>query len=171
VELNSQLVAPTLTGVAAFLLAWLALGKSRSKAAKANAAKLSVPADERETKPPPASASKRAANAGAKSTVPVDLKSTANADAKPVAADSKPTSPPPKPKSTRPVAKAIVWEAPPGELADEDITVIHAIPVFEGASASDLTIEAPPFRSKVNPKTTEFLASSSATKKTPKPRK
>jgi serine/threonine protein phosphatase PrpC len=142
VELNSQLVAPTLTGVAAFLLAWLALGKSRSKAAKANAAKLSVPADERETKPPPASASKRAANAGAKSTVPVDLKSTANADAKPVAADSKPTSPPPKPKSTRPVAKAIVWEAPPGELADEDITVIHAIPVFEGASASDLTIEA-----------------------------
>jgi protein phosphatase len=47
---------------------------------------------------------------------------------------------PPKPKSTRPAAKAIVWEAPPGELADEDITVLHAIPVFE--NAADLTIEA-----------------------------
>jgi protein phosphatase len=148
VELNSQLVAPTLTGVAAFLLAWLAFGKSRSKAAVSSAARVSVPADERETKPPPASASKRAAAeaksavaADGKSAVSAEAKSAAAADAKPaVAADSKPPSPAAKPKSTRPAAKAIVWEAAPGELADEDITVLHAIPVFEGAS--DLTIEA-----------------------------
>ena len=132
-ELNSQLVAPTLTGVAAFLLAWLAFGKSRTKGAKASAASVNLPADERETKPPPASASKRAPAADAKPTV--------SADANPVATvDPKPSSPPAKPKTKRPAAKAIVWEAAPGELEDEDITVLHAIPVFEGGS--DLTIEA-----------------------------
>jgi PPM family protein phosphatase len=136
VELNSHLVAPTLTGVAAFLLAWLAFGKSRSKA-MSSAANASVPADERETKPPPVSASKRAASADAKATRIADAKATIVADAKAaVAADSKAV----KPKTTRPAAKAIVWEAELGELADEDITVLHAIPVFEGAS--DLTIEA-----------------------------
>ena len=150
-ELNSQLVAPTLTGVAAFLLAWLAFGKGRSKAAAA-AASSNIPADERETKPPPASASKRssasdskrapasdskhASTSDSKRAPAPDAKSTPVADAKPAAvAGSKSGGS----KSGRP-AKAIVWEAPPGELADEDITVIHAIPVFEGAS--DLTIEA-----------------------------
>jgi len=146
VELNSQLVAPTLTGVAAFLLAWLAFGKSRSKAAAA-AASSNIPADERETKPPPASASKRSSDSkpapasDSKRAPAPDAKSTPVADAKPAAATASKSggSKSGGSKSGRP-AKAIVWEAPPGELADEDITVIHAIPVFEGAS--DLTIEA-----------------------------
>jgi len=125
VELNSQLVAPTLTGVAAFLLAWLAFGKGRSKAhasaaAHATAAASATSADERETKPPP------------RPSKPAKSAVTEPAPAAAVA--------PAKPKSTRPAAKAIVWEAAPGELADEDITVLHAIPVFE--NASDLTIEA-----------------------------
>ena len=145
-ELNSQLVAPTLTGVAAFLLAWLAFGKSRSKAAAA-AASSNIPADERETKPPPASASKRSSDSkpapasDSKRAPAPDAKSTPVADAKPAAATASKSggSKSGGSKSGRP-AKAIVWEAPPGELADEDITVIHAIPVFEGAS--DLTIEA-----------------------------
>ena len=145
-ELNSQLVAPTLTGVAAFLLAWLAFGKGRSKAAAA-AASSNIPADERETKPPPASASKRSSDSkpapasDSKRAPAPDAKSTPVADAKPAAATASKSggSKSGGSKSGRP-AKAIVWEAPPGELADEDITVIHAIPVFEGAS--DLTIEA-----------------------------
>lgn len=150
-EFNSQLVAPTLTGVAAFLLAWLAFGKSRSKAAKPNST--SVPAEERETKPPPASkrkAAKDEKSAAAADAKPADAKSAAAADSKSApsadaAADAKPaTAADAKPaaaagKSLRPPAKAIVWEEPPGELADDDITVIHAIPVFDGA---DSTIEA-----------------------------
>ena len=135
-ELNSQLVAPTLTGVAAFLLAWLAFGKGRSKAPAAASA--TIPADERETKPPPASASKRAA-ASASKPAPAgaaDAKPATAADAKPATASK--SGKPGKPG--KPAVKAIVWESPPGELADEDITVIHAIPVFDGAS--DLTIEA-----------------------------
>lgn len=163
-EFNSQLVAPTLTGVAAFLLAWLAFGKSRSKSAKPTTS--SVPAAERDTKPPPAS--KRKAGNGAKAAAAKDEKSAvaaepksaeAKTDAKPAsAAEAKPTIPAqadpdaksaasdskPSPaaggKSLRPAAKAIVWEAPPSELADDDITIVHAIPVFDGAG--DLTIEA-----------------------------
>ena len=156
-EFNSQLVAPTLTGVAALLLAWLAYGKSRSKAAKPAA---NIPVSERDTKPPPASA-KRAAEAKAaaadaksagkvtdeKSATVAEGKTAVAADAKSAAADTKPAdagdskpAPAGVSKSGRPVAKAIVWEAPPGELVDEDITVLHAIPVFDGAS--DLTIEA-----------------------------
>jgi len=148
VEFNSQLVAPTLTGVAAFLLAWLAFGKSRSKAAKPTAN--NVPAEERETKPPPASKRKAAKDekSAAAEAKPADPKPAVGADSKsasaPPAADAKPavvtdSKPPAGSKSLRPPAKAIVWEAPPGELADDDITVIHAIPVFEGA---ETTIEA-----------------------------
>jgi len=162
VEFNSQLVAPTLTGVAALLLAWLAYGKSRSKAAKPTA--VSIPVSERDTKPPPASA-KRAADAkvaaaadakpaakaaGAaedKSAAAGDAKSAATANGKSGSADAKPgeasdskPAPATASKSGRPAAKAIVWEATPGELVDDDITVLHAIPVFDGAS--DLTIEA-----------------------------
>jgi len=153
VEFNSQLVAPTLTGVAAFLLAWLAFGKSRSKVAKP--ATSSVPANQRDTKPPPTS--KRKSTKPEKSAATKDEKPAA--ETKPViAAEDKPTdpaelapsaksavsdskpSPAPGSKSLRPPAKAIVWEAPLSELADEDITIVHAIPVFEGAA--DLTIEA-----------------------------
>ena len=152
-EFNSQLVAPTLTGVAAFLLAWLAFGKSRSKVAKPTTS--SLPANQRDTKPPPAS--KRKSAKDEKSAAAKDAKSAA--ETKPaIAADSKPTDPAelaagaksavsdskPAPaagsKSSRPAAKAIVWEATPSELADDDITIVHAIPVFDGAT--DLTIEA-----------------------------
>jgi protein phosphatase len=152
VEFNSQLVAPTLTGVAAFLLAWLAFGKSRSKAAKPTTS--SVPANQRDTKPPPASKRKAAKDeksaavseeksAGHKKPVtssddkPTDPAELAP-DGKVAASDSKPA--PAAGKSLRPPAKAIVWEAPLSELADEDITIVHAIPVFDGAV--DLTIEA-----------------------------
>ncbi len=135
-ELNSQLVAPTLTGVAAFLLAWLAFGKGRSKAPATAVVRAIVSEDERETKPPPAPFAKPKAAASAK---PAPAKPAAAASANPVAAA--PAEPAPaSSKSARPGPKAIVWEAPPGELVDEDITVLHAIPVFD--AASDLTIEA-----------------------------
>ncbi|MEI9950101.1 MAG: protein phosphatase 2C domain-containing protein [Pseudomonadota bacterium] len=120
-ELNSQLVAPALTGVAAFLLAWLAFGKSRSKAPATDATRPSIPADERETRPPPGAVPKLAAGS------------------KPgPAAGSKP-GPAAGAKPERPSPKAIVWEAPP-ELDDADITVLHAIPFIE--RAGEITIEA-----------------------------
>ena len=140
-ELNSQLVAPALTGFAAFLLAWLAFGKGRSKAIANAAARASappkagraspassrpspnVPAEERETKPPPAPVSKPAPA--------VASKPSATAAAKSAAAPTKPD---------RPASRAIVWESLPAELVDEDITVIHAIPVMEGSA--DISIEA-----------------------------
>ncbi|HET7538903.1 MAG TPA: protein phosphatase 2C domain-containing protein [Polyangiaceae bacterium] len=40
------------------------------------------------------------------------------------------------------MSRAIVWEEPPGELVDEDITVLHAIPVFEAGAGTEATIEA-----------------------------
>ena len=133
-ELNSQLVAPALTGFAAFLLAWLAFGKGRSKAAASGASvapRASIPADERQTRPPPsaqpapAAASKRAPAAGAKLATAVNAATAAST------------------KPDRPAAKAIVWESMPAELIDEDITILHAIPVFEGGvTDGEISIEA-----------------------------
>ena len=143
-ELNSQLVAPALTGFAAFLLAWLAFGKGRSKAAASANAKArsaapasaapsaSIPAGERETRPPPTPVSKSAPAAAGKS-------APAAADKAAPAAGTKPASGAPA-KPERPAARAIVWESLPAELIDEDITVIHAIPVIDGSA--DISIEA-----------------------------
>lgn len=156
-ELNSQLVAPTLTGVAALLLAWLAFGKSRTKAAKPSAA--NVPADERETRPPPVSAAKRApatdtktvskgktgnrtpvATHGTDADVAVFNAVRANTAADTTSATASDSTPNEAEagKAARPTSKAIVWESTP-ELEDEDITILHAIPVFE--DGSELTIE------------------------------
>ena len=135
-ELNSQLLAPALTGLAAFLLAWLAFGKGMSKAkakAKATAsvaAQASVPADERETKPPPVPISKPTPAAVTKGA----------AVSKPAAAAGSKPAPAAPSKPDRPTSRAIVWESLPAELIDEDITVIHAIPVFEGGA--EISIEA-----------------------------
>ena len=144
-ELNTQLVAPALTGVAAFLLAWLAFGKGRSKAAASGASvapRASIPADERQTRPPPsakpapAAASKRAPAAGEK-----PAKRAPAAGAKLATAVNAATAASTKPD--RPAAKAIVWESMPAELIDEDITILHAIPVFEGGvTDGEISIEA-----------------------------
>ena len=154
-ELNSQLVAPALTGFAAFLLAWLAFGKGRSKAAASANAKArsaapasaapsaSIPAGERETRPPPTPVSKSAPAAAGKSAPAAAGKSQAprrrSADKAAPAAGTKPASGAPA-KPERPAARAIVWESLPAELIDEDITVIHAIPVIDGSA--DISIEA-----------------------------
>ena len=151
-ELNSQLVAPALTGFAAFLLAWLAFGKGRSKAAASANAKArsaapasaapsaSIPAGERETRPPPTPVSKSAPAAAGKSAPAAAGKSApAAADKAAPAAGTKPASGAPA-KPERPAARAIVWESLPAELIDEDITVIHAIPVIDGSA--DISIEA-----------------------------
>ncbi|MET0791929.1 MAG: hypothetical protein ABW061_10445, partial [Polyangiaceae bacterium] len=61
----------------------------------------------------------------------------------------RPKRPAPRPDSnpTLPAAKAIVWTAPQAGLDDEDITVVHVIPVFGGAEeiameATSVSIEA-----------------------------
>jgi len=152
VELNSQLVVPALTGFAAFLLAWVAFGKGRSKAPAA-VTPASSSADERETKPPPApaskskpatstsskpaAASKSAAAGPSKPAAATEAKPAAAASAKPAAAaEAKPAAS----KAERPAARAIVWESLPTELIDDDITVVHAIPVFD--ASADISIEA-----------------------------
>jgi PPM family protein phosphatase len=159
VELNSQLLAPALTGFAAFLLAWVAFGKSRSKAASAAlaakaAADRNTAASERETRPPPVSASKAATPAVSKRASAADPKRTSSAESKrtgskhttvklAAAVSKRATSESAgdaAPKAERPPARAIVWESLPAELVDEDITVIHAIPVFDGSA--DVSIEA-----------------------------
>jgi serine/threonine protein phosphatase PrpC len=167
VELNSQLVVPALTGFAAFLLAWMAFGKGRSKATATVTPNASSSEDERETKPPPASASKSASvakPASATATKPASSAAGKSADSKPKSADSKPKSADSKPKSAdskptsadskpaasdskptsskadRPSSRAIVWESLPTELIDDDITIVHAIPVFD--ASADISIEA-----------------------------
>ncbi|HEY3256818.1 MAG TPA: protein phosphatase 2C domain-containing protein [Polyangiaceae bacterium] len=146
-------MAPTLTGVAAFLLAWLAFGKGRSKAsasasARASAAPRAVSPDERATTPPPAASSRPAPAASSKPAPAAVSKPAPAAPSKPApaapskpapAAAAKPAAAAPD-KPDRPTSRAIVWESLPPELVDEDITILHAIPVFDGAS--DISIEA-----------------------------
>jgi len=150
VELNSQLVAPALTGFAAFLLAWLAFGKSRSKATASSAPKADAApkngAATKNTAAPKANANAKT-NGAPKAEAPSASVSAAERDTKPPPAPlSKPApSAPSKPapgaatKHDRPTSRAIVWESLPAELVDEDITVIHAIPVVDGA---EISIEA-----------------------------
>ena len=146
-ELNSQLVAPALTGFAAFLLAWLAFGKRRSKAPASTsltASELAKEREERETerppadsKPAPASVPKPGAAAVSKAAPAPDSKPAASAAAKPAAsAAAKPAA---VSKHDRPASRAIVWESLPDELIDEDITVVHAIPIVD---SGEISIEA-----------------------------
>jgi protein phosphatase len=171
VELNSQLVAPALTGFAAFLLAWLAFGKRRSKTPASAARNASVSSSERETERPPASPStpapastSKAAPASTSKAAPASTSKAAPAAvSKPApAAVSKPapaavSKPAPATdgksepaavskrgaaavsKADRPASRAIVWEALPDELIDDDITVLHAIPVLD---SGEISIEA-----------------------------
>ena len=152
-ELNSQLVAPALTGFAAFLLAWLAFGKRRSKAPASSARSASVSPSERETERPPAPTSKPAPAAVSKP-APAVSKPAPAAVSKPAPAaaskpapaanaklESAPVSKPSAPvKPDRPASRAIVWESLPDELIDEDITVLHAFPVFD--AGGDISIES-----------------------------
>ena len=160
-ELNSQLVAPALTGIAAFLLAWLAFGKRRSKTPASAARSGSVSPSERETERPPAPTSKPAPAAVSKPAPAAVSKPAPAASSKPApaasskpapAASSKPAPPadaklepaavskPAASRTDRPTSRAIVWEALADELIDEDITVLHAIPVFQ--VEGELSIEA-----------------------------
>lgn len=57
-------------------------------------------------------------------------------------------APRPKPEEPaevkeRPGPKAIVWEGPKGDLADDDITVLHALPMIE-RSGADISFAAAP---------------------------
>jgi len=68
-----------------------------------------------------------------------------NSEAAPVAA----------PKPARPAPKAIVWAALPADLADEDITVVHVLPVLDGAEeasieAASVSIEGEPDEERVS---------------------
>ena len=158
-------MGPVLTGGAAFLLAWLAFGKNRSKApASAASGASSAP---RANEAALASSAPRTKGAAGTTTSPrakdaaaapsahtkdaAATTTSARAKGEPDAAlseDERETKPPPVPlhkagaptKPARPAAKAIVWEHAPGELADEDITIIHAIPVFE--NGTDVSVEA-----------------------------
>jgi protein phosphatase len=112
VELDPLVWGPVLTGAAA--LAWIAFGKDRPKApasaapARADGSKAAKGEPKSKSSPRPTSMSTPDLEIGAK---PAE------------AASSGP--------------KAIVWEQPPGERADDDITVLHAIPVFDrGAEIS-----------------------------------
>jgi hypothetical protein len=142
-------VAPALTGFAAFLLAWLAFGKRRSKEPASTSLSASAAAKEREereterppadSKPAPASVPKPAAAAVSKP-APAPVSKPAPAVPSKAAPDA-----PPKPatakasKHERPASRAIVWESLPAELVDEDITVVHAIPIVDGG---EISIEA-----------------------------
>ena len=60
-----------------------------------------------------------------------------------------------EPKPARPAPKAIVWAASPSDLADEDITVLHVLPVLDGAEeasieAASVSIEGEPDEERVS---------------------
>ncbi len=113
-ELNSQLVAPALTGVAAFLLAWLAFGRGRSKSVRKGRARPASRRTNGRRGPPPSAASKPANSkpaptANSKPAPAADAKPAPAADAKPApAADAKP-APAADAKPTRPSPRAIIW--------------------------------------------------------------
>jgi serine/threonine protein phosphatase PrpC len=140
VELNSQLVVPALTGFAAFLLAWVAFGKSRTKAPATVTPAASSSADERETKPPPAALSKRKPASLVKPAPTSASKPSPAGATKSASGTATIPAPAAGSKADRPASRAIVWESLPDELIDEDITVVHAIPVFD--ASADISIEA-----------------------------
>jgi serine/threonine protein phosphatase PrpC len=119
VQFDAQVWGPLLTGAAVLSLAWLVLGKKQ---------------------PPPEAPAERD-NRAPTSDSPAPTAQAAGAPRphhkrkRKRAADL--------PKDQRPLPKAIVWEAPKGELADEDITVLHALPMLERTGAEISFSEAP----------------------------
>lgn len=110
-ELDPQVWGPLVTGVAVLSLAWLALGKRQPTARSA-----SEPGARASTKP-----TKSEKPAPTSATPPARVGSEA----------------PGASGSARPAPKAIVWQGPKGDLADEDITVLHAVPMLDrGAEIS-----------------------------------
>jgi protein phosphatase len=131
VQLDAQAWGPVLLGALAFLVAWGVIGKSRARARPASSASNpSAPgkAGKHEAKTPRADATSR-------ERVPSLDDTPADAPA------AKRSGAPEKPARSGP--KAIVWQVPQTDLADDDdITVLRAIPVFDGST--ELTVEAAP---------------------------
>ena len=147
-EVDTQLLGPALTGVGALLLGWLAFGKKRTKSAPS--------APQRDGTSAPKSKDRKASKAEAG---PLANTKPKREGSKAALAESKPTDPKASKASkpseasrasdsetsedTKPARpKAIVWTAPqPEHMADEDITVLHVLPVLDGA-ADEISIEA-----------------------------
>ena len=144
-----------LTGsLAVLLLGWLAFGKGRAKG-QGLAAKGDTKSAPNNAKPTPSNANAAPSDTQApgQSKSPRTAKATAS-DAKNTR-DAAPATPknasaskveddaslPADLRPTRPPPKAIVWQAPPTELADDDITILHAIPVFDNGGA-EISISA-----------------------------
>ena len=147
-QFDAQHLGSVVTGsLAVLLLGWLALGKGRTKASvkaapgaakpaasdaksaggRAKAASQSATPHEAAArgKANGAPLAEKARRAAASTRSAGDTRTSAEDDAS-LPADLRPTRPPPK---------AIVWQAPPTELADDDITILHAIPVFDNGGA------------------------------------
>ncbi len=141
-ELHSQLLGPALAGIGALLLGWLAFGKNRPKAqavalARAGAA-AAEPSQPREAKParepkPRADTKPRSETKDAEPPKQRGERAEAKTKAKAASDDTKPS---------RPAPKAIVWTAPQTGLDDEDITVVHVLPVYDESKAASVSIEA-----------------------------
>lgn len=117
-QLDPQVWGPLVTGAAALSLAWLAFGKKRPEPPKAAAvAKSAKPPKSAKAAPPEKPAKAKQA--------PPIAETAAEA------------------KAPRPAPKAIVWEGPKGDLADEDITVLHALPMIE-RSGADISFATAP---------------------------
>lgn len=144
-EVDTQLLGPALTGVGALLLGWLAFGKNRTKAAPNAALRDGASAPDgavskegkadasakpkRQGKQAAVAEPKPAAPQASKAPQSTDTSSASNSETS--GEDTKPARP-----------KAIVWTAPqPAHMADEDITVLHVLPVLDGA-ADEISIEA-----------------------------
>ena len=130
VEFYPQAWGPVLLGAAVLLLAWGVFGKSKEgKQARATSKRPSeTPDGERPTAPeiPPV----RVPSARpAKPPKPAARAAGAEATAAAAGAAERPAQ----------KAKAIVWQVPQ-QADDDDITVLRAIPVFDGA---DVTVEPP----------------------------
>ena len=136
-QLDPQLWGPLVTGAAALSLAWLALGKKRTEANSAEAKPAAPAKAEKSTK---AAKAADAAKPGA-ATKPA-RPAKPDKPAKPRDAQGKPEKSA-EGKEARATPKAIVWEGARGDLADDDITVLHALPMLERTGA-DVSFAAAP---------------------------
>jgi protein phosphatase len=122
------------TGAAALSLAWLAFGKKRPAKAETEPSSSSKSKPKSKSAQPAKSAEPAKSAKPPKPTKPVPPKEKAG---------SAEAGPAEQAKEPRPTPKAIVWEGAKGDFADDDITVLHALPMLERSGADIQFATAP----------------------------
>jgi len=126
VQLDPEVWGPLVTGAATLSLAWLALGKKKA------------------APPPPETKSVGKRQKSKPASGATKGKAERARDGAKQPSSSKEGAPASKERAERPAPKAIVWEASRSDLADEDITMVHAVPLLDRYYGADVSFSEAP---------------------------